>query len=93
MQQKCNTQHTLHSLLLLLDLLLDGIILELEGDDGAEVVGDGVEAAGCLVWVEDNELGEHEVAEGADVVLVLQAGDDAVVEVEDVDAGEGSLHK
>jgi hypothetical protein len=25
-------------------------------------------------------------------VLVLQAGDDAVVEVEDVNAGEGSLH-
>ena len=92
MQQKCNTQHTLHSLLLLLDLLLDGIILELEGEDGAEVVGDGVKAAGCLVWVEDDEFGEHEVAERADVVLVLQAGDDAVVEVEDVNAGESSLH-
>jgi hypothetical protein len=26
-------------------------------------------------------------------VLILQAGDDAVVEVEDVDAGEGGFHK
>jgi len=63
MQQKCNTQHTLHSLLLLLDLLLDRLSLSLREMMVAEVVGDGVEGGGCLVWVEDDELGEHEVAE------------------------------
>ena len=92
MQEQRNTQDTLNCFFLLLDLLLDGIILQLEREDGAVTVSDGVEAAGCFVRVENSQLGEHKVAEGADVVLVLQAGNDAVVEVEDVDAGEGGFH-
>jgi len=80
-QHKRNAQHALDGLLLLLDLLLDGVILELEREDSAETVGDGVETAGGFVLVEDYQLGEHEVAEGADVVLVLQTSDDSVVEI------------
>ncbi len=92
MQKQCNTKNTLHGFLLLLDLLLDGVILQLEGEDGTVTLGDSVEAAGCLVCVEECQLAEHKIAERTDVVLVLQTGDDAVVEVEDVDAGEGGFH-
>ncbi len=91
-QKQRNAQHTLNGFLLLLNLLLDCVVLEFEGENCAETVGDGVEAAGCLVWIQNDEFSEHEVAEGADVVLILEASDDAVVEVEDVDTGEGGLH-
>ena len=93
MQKQCNTKNTLDGFLLLLDLLLDGVILQLEGENSTVTVGDSVEAVGCLVRVEECQLAEHKIAERTDVVLILQAGDDAVVEVEDVDAGEGGFHK
>lgn len=91
-KQKRDTQAALDCLFLLFKLLLDGIILELNRDYLAVAGSDGVETPSCLIWIEDDEFGEHQVAKGADVVLVLQTSDDAVVEVYDVYSGEGGFH-
>lgn len=92
MERKRDTQAALDSLFLLLELLLDGVILELDGDDLAVAGSNGVETPSCLIWIEDDELGEHEVAKGANVMLVLKTGDDAIVEVYDVESGECGFH-
>ena len=92
MQQKRDTEATPVCLLLLLYLLLDGVIFELGGKNRAETASDGVETTRGLIGIENDELREHKIAEGANVVLVLDAGDNSVEKVEDVDTGEGCFH-
>lgn len=40
-----------------------------------------------------DELGEHEVAENTNVVIIFEAGNDAVVELLDGDGGEGGVEE
>lgn len=64
----------------LLDLLLDGVVLGLERKDGSVALRQRVEVALCLLWCERDELGGHQVADGADVLFVFDSGQNAVVE-------------
>lgn len=92
-QEDGNTDNTTDSLFLLLDLLLDSVILEFDREDRAVAFGDGIETASCFVEVENDQFGDYEIAERTNVVFILKAGDDAVVEIEDVNTGEGSFHE
>ena len=71
MEEHRYANDTADGFFLLLDLLLDGVVLELDGEDGTVAFGNGVEAAGCFVDIEDYEFGYHQIAQTADVVLVL----------------------
>lgn len=78
---------------MLLDLLLHGTLLQLSRQRDAEGISNGIQTAGSLVGIERNELGEHKVAQRADIVLVAQSSKDAVVEGENRKAREGGFEK
>lgn len=93
MERQGDAQTAFDGFTLLLEFLLDSIVLELDGDDLPVAIGDGIEASGGLFWIEDNKLGEHQVTERADIVFVLETSNNAVIEVDDVEAGESCFHK
>lgn len=46
-----------------------------------------------LLWRERDELGGHQIADGADVLFVIDSGQDAVVEFRDMGAREGGVER
>lgn len=84
-------EDTPRCLMSFLEFLLDGIFLGFEGEDGGVAFREGVELALSFLGGDCDEFGRHEVADGADVLLVCDSGEDAVEEFRYVGAGEGGV--
>lgn len=79
------------SFLCLFELLLHCILLGLEREDGSVAVREGVELALGFFRGQVDQFRGHEVADCADVLFVVDTGQDAVEEFGDIDAGESGV--
>lgn len=75
----------------LFEFLFHGIVLGFEGQDVGVPLRKLIQVSLGLVRSEDGEFRRHEVADRADVLLVVNSGEDAVEEFGDVGAGEGGV--
>ena len=92
-------KHDRHLLCALLDifilfiLLLDRIVFELHGKDGAVLIGYLIKSTNGLPGIEVDEFRDHQVAEHFDFVIVAKAGDHTVIEVGAIEAAVVAFHE
>ena len=77
----------------LIQFLFHGIFFGFERDNGSELFAQGIKTALGLVRCEGQEFCHHEEAEDFDIVVVGEAGEEAVVEVRRREAREGGVEE
>lgn len=75
----------------LLELLFDGVVFGLEREDGSVAFRKSVEVSLGFLRREHGEFGGYQVADCADVLLIVDSGEDALEKLRDVRAGVGRV--
>lgn len=74
-----------------LELLLDGVVLGLEREDPRVALREGIQLSLGLIRGKRDQFRGHQVADRADVLLVVDAGENTVEELAYVREGEGRV--
>jgi len=79
--------------LCLLQLLLDGVVLWLEREHTGVALRQEIQTTLRLLRGNGDELGCHQITDGADILLVFDASQNSIVQFGNVRAGEGCVER